>query len=69
MTEVSHAVVLEGVTVKLIWLYVIAHARNVYLDALVVPGCDELGPRRRFELIDVELEPSGDDPSTTADCR
>lgn len=48
---------------------VIAHARDVYLDALVVPGCDELGSRRSLELIDVELDPSGDDLSTAVDCR
>lgn len=48
---------------------VIAHARDLYLDALAFPGCAELGPRRPLELIDVEIDPSGDDPSTAVDCR
>ncbi len=42
---------------------VIAHARNVYFDTLVVPDCRELEGRRPLELIDVEVDPSGDEPA------
>ena len=48
---------------------VIAHARDVYFDGLILPDCAELGGRRPLELIDVEVDPSGDDVSAIVDCR
>lgn len=34
---------------------VIAHARGVFLDTLLTPGCVDLGKRKPIELIDVEF--------------
>jgi len=46
---------------------VIAHARNVTIDALSLPPCGQLGKRQPMELIDVEFTGGSERPP--ADCR